>query len=324
MEKNLNCDLPLVSILLAVYKPNEKWLIEQLVSLNNQSYGNLELYVYDDCPECPVDEDLFKKYITQFEYKIVRGQINQGSNKAFEELTKIGNGDYFAYCDQDDIWETDKIEILVYTIKMEKSVLFYSDMSVIDGNGKYKYGTLLEEKPRIKYVYGEKLLKKFFFKNCVSGCCMLVEKNIAQKAVPFSSVLVHDQWICVVASVYGKISFINKPLIKYRIHGNNQTGSLKGISNKSDYYNFRVHTLSTRLEELKRVISIKKSLEQESDECNLNRDLYEIQEFCSARINRNILKIFKYRYLCENEAYFEILIKYMPRWCVKHLLKKLK
>ena len=44
----METDKPLVSILLAVYKPNEKWLIEQLISLNEQSYENLELIVYDD------------------------------------------------------------------------------------------------------------------------------------------------------------------------------------------------------------------------------------------------------------------------------------
>ncbi|WP_159117186.1 glycosyltransferase, partial [Clostridium neonatale] len=100
----MQIDKPLVSILLAVYKPNEKWLIEQIVSLNEQSYNNLDLLVYDDCPEESVNEELLKKYITNFEYKLIRGTINKGSNIAFEELTKIGDGEYFAYCDQDDIW----------------------------------------------------------------------------------------------------------------------------------------------------------------------------------------------------------------------------
>ena len=46
-------DKPLVSILLAVYKPNEAWFIEQLISLNEQTYENIELLVYDDCPDFP-------------------------------------------------------------------------------------------------------------------------------------------------------------------------------------------------------------------------------------------------------------------------------
>ena len=109
----MQIDKPLVSILLAVYKPNEKWLIEQLISLNEQSYNNLELIVYDDCPEHPVNEELFNRNITNFSFKIIRGIENKGSNIAFEELTKVGNGEYFAYCDQDDIWEKDKISVMM-------------------------------------------------------------------------------------------------------------------------------------------------------------------------------------------------------------------
>jgi glycosyltransferase involved in cell wall biosynthesis len=124
-------DKPLVSILLAVYKPNETWLIEQLISLNEQTYENIELLVYDDCPNYPVKEYTIKQYITKFSYTLIRGSENKGSNKAFEELTKQGNGDFFAYCDQDDIWESEKIEFLIDLIKKENAVLGYSDMFII-------------------------------------------------------------------------------------------------------------------------------------------------------------------------------------------------
>lgn len=57
MTRCMEVDKPLVSILLAVYKPNENWFIEQLISLNEQTYNNLELFVYDDCPDFPTSED---------------------------------------------------------------------------------------------------------------------------------------------------------------------------------------------------------------------------------------------------------------------------
>lgn len=307
-------DKPLVSILMAVYKPNKTWLIEQLDSLNKQSYENLELYIYDDCPESKVDEDIFKKYITNFKYKIVRGTVNKGSNIAFESLTKIAEGKYFVYCDQDDIWEKEKIEILVNTIEKEESVLVYSDMSVIDEKSNFKYSTLLEAKPRIKYIYGDKCYKKLFFKNCISGCCMLVKSEIAKSSVPFSKTMVHDQWIATVAGAYGKISFINRPLVKYRIHSNNQTGSLKGIDIIEDYYNVKVNILDERLENFKTIIlNSKKDI-----------DINEIKDLCLARINRKIFKIFKYRNLCRNEAYFEIIIKVLPEGAINYIIKKLK
>lgn len=36
---------------MAIYKPNLKWLEEQLISLNNQTYANLNLIVWNDCPD---------------------------------------------------------------------------------------------------------------------------------------------------------------------------------------------------------------------------------------------------------------------------------
>jgi glycosyltransferase involved in cell wall biosynthesis len=307
---NNSCNLPLVSILLAVYNPNYSWLKEQLISLNNQSYKNLELIVYDDCPENPLDEKVIESHICNFPYEIIKGRVNLGSNKAFEELTQIGHGEYFAYCDQDDIWELDKIQILFEKIIKENSVLVYSDMAVIDKDGIAIAKSLIEAKPRIKYIEGENLFPKFFFKNCVSGCCMLVNSDIAKKALPFSKVTIHDQWICMIASAYGNISFVDIPLVKYRIHGNNQTGSLKGINNKKDYYNVRIKILEQRIKEAKELIK--------------NIELDDIEKFCMGRIHKKIILILKYRYLNKSEAYFEIIIKYMPDWIFKLVLRKLK
>lgn len=309
---------PFVSILMAVYNPNYDWFKEQLASLDNQTYDNIELIIYDDCPDKPVDEDFICKYIRNFSYCIIHGKENVGSNKAFEKLTELGQGKYFAYCDQDDIWNNNKIETLVNCIEKDKAVLVYSDMSVIDENSNNKYNTLLKAKPRLKYIYGENLVSKFFFKNCVSGCCMLIKSDIAKKAMPFSNTVIHDQWLCIIASLYGRISFINAQLIKYRIHGNNQTGSLKNIESKDDYYNLRVQALKKRLFDLNKTIRNNRIKNVDVDELKM------ISNFCEARVNKKLISIFKYRKLCEKEAYFEIVIKYMPSFLVKHLLKSLK
>ena len=50
-----------VDILLAVYNPNEEYLIKQLISLNNQTYPNLKLYIFDDCIKKRCNLDLFEK-----------------------------------------------------------------------------------------------------------------------------------------------------------------------------------------------------------------------------------------------------------------------
>ncbi|GEP63893.1 hypothetical protein CBE01nite_16610 [Clostridium beijerinckii] len=306
----MEIDKPSVSILLAVYKPNETWLIEQLISLNDQTYKNLELLIYDDCPNFPVSEEYFKKHITNFRYKLMRGRKNQGSNIAFEELTKMACGDFLAYCDQDDIWEKNKIEFLVRVITKEKSVMVYSDVSVIDKDSKLIAKTLKEVRPRLKYVHGEKLFSTLFFNNCIAGCCMLVKSELAKKAMPFSKVTIHDHWIAIIASFYGSVAFFNKPLVKYRIHGNNQTGILSNVFSKEDYYNVRLIPLRQRMDEIR--------------ECIKDVDLKDIIKFYKARIDKNIFKILRYRHLSKKEAYFEILMIFIPNWLFKNIIKKLK
>ncbi len=238
-------DKPLVSILLAVYKPNDNWLIEQLISLNKQNYENLNLYVYDDCPEYPTNTEIFNKYITNFEYKIIRGEVNKGSNKAFEELTKIADGDFFAYCDQDDIWETNKISLMMDEFT-EDVTLVCCDLSIIDENSNKTHESLCDIRKRIVYKSGYNLAKGILVSNFVTGCAMIVKRNIAIKSIPFARKIVHDNWIAVVAALNGKIKFLDKQLIKYRQHNNNQTGILKGIYNKKTYYNIKIVDLLER------------------------------------------------------------------------------
>lgn len=263
----MQIDKPLVSILLAVYKPNEKWLIEQLISLNEQSYNNLELIVYDDCPEHPVNEELFTDNITNFSFKIIRGIENKGSNIAFEELTRVGNGEYFAYCDQDDIWEKDKIKLMIDKFKNTDVTLVCSDLSIIDENSKKTADSITQIRKRHVFKSGYNLAKDLLMSNFVTGCAMIVRKDIAKKAVPFEKTLIHDQWIAIVGALEGKIEFINKPLVGYRQHSNNQTGILKGIYNKETYYNIKIVELLQRYESVRSRLYYDKEIEKYIEYC---------------------------------------------------------
>ena len=79
-----------VDILLAVYNPNEEYLIKQLISLNNQTYPNLKLYIFDDCIKKRCNLDLFEKYITNFSYEVLPYcEENLNYMGAFEKLVHI-------------------------------------------------------------------------------------------------------------------------------------------------------------------------------------------------------------------------------------------
>lgn len=318
----MQIDKPLVSILLAVYKPNEKWLIEQLISLNEQSYENLELIVYDDCPENPVNEELFTSNITNFSFKIIRGIENKGSNIAFEELTKMGNGEYFAYCDQDDIWREDKIALMMKKFSEEDVTLVCSDLSIIDENSKKTHESIRDIRKRIIYKSGYGLAKDLLISNFVTGCAMIVRKDIALKAIPFLNELVHDQWIAIIAALNGKIEFLDKRLVRYRQHCNNQTGILKGIYDKKTYYDIKIVELLERYENLKKRLYYENEINRYIDYCiiSLNaRKKYFIQPSF-----KELKVMLKYSDYYKVSILLEIFTPIIPEFIFRVILKLTK
>ncbi|WP_430865750.1 glycosyltransferase [Clostridium butyricum] len=322
MRKCMMIDKPLVSILLAVYKPNENWLIEQLISLNKQNYENLNLYVYDDCPEYPTNTEIFDKYITNFKYKIIRGEVNNGSNKAFEELTKIADGEFFAYCDQDDIWETNKISLMMDEFT-EDVTLVCCDLSIIDQHSNKTHESLCDIRKRIVYKSGYGLAKDLLMTNFVTGCAMIVKKEVAMKAVPFIDELVHDQWISIVAATEGKIMSIDKPLVRYRQHSCNQTGILKDVYGKKSYYIKRIDEFIIRFNSLKERLSLgDNNLKIYIDNCLL---WLKARKRYSQKISSSDLKIMiKYRYFHKVSILIESLLPFIPDFIFKYIIKLTK
>ncbi|MDF2881832.1 MAG: glycosyl transferase family protein [Clostridiaceae bacterium] len=329
MESNKNLDeniystkFPLVSILLAVYKPNEKWFVEQLISLNQQTYENLELLIYDDCPEFQVSDEFFEKYIKKFNYKIIKGKINQGSNKAFEELTKIANGEFFAYCDQDDIWEKDKISIMINAFSEDDTTLVCSDLSIINENGEKTADSITKIRKRIKYKSGYDLADGLLERNFVTGCAMIVRSDIAKKAIPFVDSLVHDNWIAIIAALNGKIEFVDKQLVRYRQHSYNQTAILKEIYDKNTYYKFKIESV------LERYIFLKKRLE------NIEK-LQTYIDYCIISLNarmsyflkpslKQLKIIIKYSKYYKASILLEIFLPIIPGFVFKCIIKLTK
>ena len=246
----MQTDKPLISIVMAVYEPRMDWLREQLESLNAQTYPNLELIVCDDCSPSIPYEDINKvvaKCITDFPYEISRNEMNLGSNATFELLTKKANGEYIAYCDQDDIWLPEKLEILYREITEKHALLVCSDMFVIDEEGNQYADSITKVRKHHIFYNGEGLASKLIYRNFVTGCTMLINVDQAKSALPFPDSLIHDHWLAYWCAIHGKIISLTRSLIYYRIHGNNQTDVLCGIKTKKDYMHLRVEIFYKRV-----------------------------------------------------------------------------
>ncbi len=310
-------EYPLISIVMAVYKPRTDWLALQLESLDKQTYPNLELLVCDDCPECPVDETLFSEHIKAFPYEITRNEKNLGSNSAFEILTAKARGEYISYCDQDDIWLPEKISVLYELICREKAVLVFSDMMIIDGNGRRFADSITQVRKGHILRRGDDLFGALLTHGFVTGCTMLVRKETAKGAIPFVENMVHDHWIALYASSRGRLDYSEKPLIYYRMHGGNQTGVLKNSDTKAGYISERIYGFAKRMKQI-------------SERFPERNDVKETTEWALARQNYakrkkgSFFELCKYRGVNPKTTLFELLTLRLPDSIFKTAVKAVK
>lgn len=239
----MQTDKPQVSILLAVYEPNLTWLREQLKSLNEQRYPNLKLYIREDKSPTVKNQEILtciKECITNFNYEYEQNTENIGSNLTFQHLTQEAEGDYFAYCDQDDIWLPDKVSMMLEPFQKDKVSLVCSDLYMMDEKGNVLADSITKMRKRHIFYSGADVSKYLVVSNFVTGCAMMVRSEIAKKALPFEPLLVHDHWLAIVASLEGEIVCLSEPLVEYRQHSGNQTGVLSGVMDKETYYHLRI------------------------------------------------------------------------------------
>lgn len=313
---------PSVTILVAIYKPNIKWFIEQIKSLNKQTYKNIQIYIWNDCPnDCFDYTSLIDKFLTNFNYLYYKGKINLGSNGAFEKLTKLANTKYVAYCDQDDIWLPNKIELLIDKANRTNSDLLCSDMYVIDEYGNIVSDSITKVRKRHTFDIKCDYFKYQLTRKFVTGCTTLVKTEFAKKALPFPKEFVHDWWLGICAAAFGKICIIKQPLIQYRIHNSNQTSFLSKIVDKHSYYEYRIKPLK------KRAISIKEKFA-------ISRYSSDVLDYCSfveARISYfihpsfiNCFTLLKFLRMSSSIVVFESLIPLLPNSLFGLLIKILK
>ncbi|KAF5068624.1 Glycosyl transferase family 2 [anaerobic digester metagenome] len=243
--------LPQISILMAVYNPRMDWLRMQIQSLNLQTYPNLRLYIRDDCSSKVPFADmqaLIAECITAFPYTFVRNERNLGSNGTFELLTREAEGDLFSYCDQDDQWLPEKLTVLQGELARSGALLACSDMFVMDADGATTADSIVKVRRHHVFCSGKDLAPGLLFHNFVTGCTMLMDAKTAKEAVPFCPYLVHDHYLALWSAERGSIVSVMRPLIRYRIHGGNQTGTLSGVTDKKSYGEVRIHLALSRFE----------------------------------------------------------------------------
>ena len=222
-----------IDILMATYN-GEKYLVEQLDSIINQTYHNWNLLIRDDNS---IDKTL--EIIQNYHKKDKRIKIlkdnkgNLGIVRNFEELLKSSESEFIMFSDQDDIWVENKLDMYLKMIEKikNKGFMIHSDAILFDKN---KSNILKETFISKKAI--NKGLENVFFNYFVQGATILISKEIKNFILPFpKEVYLHDRYIHLISELFFERIFVNKALIYYRQHGDNQIGAkntVRGLLSK--------------------------------------------------------------------------------------------
>jgi glycosyltransferase involved in cell wall biosynthesis len=218
-----------VNILLSTYN-GERFLVKQLDSILSQTYKNIVIHVRDDGSSDKTKEILLNYALKYPKYFKVDFGNNLGVIKSFFEL--ICNSDktcdYFALCDQDDVWKKDKISNAIAAIKDYSlyPAMYCSNYTLVDENS-----NIIRYKKRnvVKPSFCNALVE-----NIATGCTIVVNKHAREliiKRVP-KKALMHDWWFYLVVSAFGTIIYDSDESMFYRQHSSNVVGVKSNLLDK--------------------------------------------------------------------------------------------
>lgn len=216
-----------IDILMATYN-GEKYLVEQLDSIINQTYHNWNLLIRDDNSTDKTLEIIQNYHKKDKRIKILKdNKGNLGIVRNFEELLKSSESEFIMFSDQDDIWVENKLDMYLKMIEKikNKGFMIHSDAILFDKNKSNILKDTFISKKAIN-----KGLENVFFNYFVQGATILISKEIKNFILPFpKEVYLHDRYIHLISELFFERIFVNKALIYYRQHGDNQIGAKNTI-----------------------------------------------------------------------------------------------
>jgi glycosyltransferase involved in cell wall biosynthesis len=221
-----------VAILLATYN-GEKYLDEQIRSIFAQTYSDFVVVVRDDHSDDRTPQILAQWSLAQPD-KIRVVSDNRGNLRSlgnFSYLMEVCDAPYFLFCDQDDVWLPNKIELMINEVRRLENqfgrtmpILIHSDLKVVDEDLEEIAPSLFDH--LYLNVNRRRQLRYLLFDNIVVGCALVGNRALLELARPIpDGIPYHDWWVALVAASCGVLSTVAEPTVLYRQHDRNQVGA---------------------------------------------------------------------------------------------------
>lgn len=235
----------LVSIIIPVYN-GEKFIEESIQSCLDQTYENIEVIVVNDGSTDSTLAIIKVMEENNNKVKVISYDKNQGKVHALNKGVEFAKGEYIAVQAADDICFDYRIAAELEKMHSETNcVLVYGDMEVVDEHLNVLQQSFSKENG-ISYYKNNQTIH-LLQSNFVSGGTILIDARVKDKLFPMpTSLKYEDWWISVVASLYGEIYFLNRPVIKYRKHSSNDNN--RTVHTRKEMIQQRVNVTTRNLE----------------------------------------------------------------------------
>lgn len=281
---------PRVQVLLSTYN-GEKHIDEQIHSLLSQNRVEIHILIRDDgSTDGTVGKlhhymNLYPDKIILFEKK------NVGVVSSFFELIQHSqaNFEYYAFCDQDDVWKGDKLSRAIEHLqhRNQGKPLMYCSATQMTEQDLTPIG-VWPAVPTKPLAYYNALIE-----NVCVGCTIVMNKEameLVKKNPPNQmNIIMHDWWMYLIVSAFGEVVFDGEPSIFYRQHESNVLGGAtdnwvnKWKKRFLRFYNGKNHyIISNQAKEFLSVFNHKMTIRQQN----------EVQKFIHSQQQNIFLRVF--------------------------------
>ena len=221
-----------IGVLMACYN-GAQWRPGQIASLQAQDDPAWRVLWQDD--GSTDDTPAMLRQLSQADGRFAPGAVqgaHLGAIGNFWSLMAQDESDYTALCDQDDVWEPDRLSRCRQAMtRAEKQygadtpILVHSDCRVTDGQGKPLQESFFDHQGWDRSATG---LRRLLVQNNVTGCTVLMNAALLRLALEHGDpgkMAMHDWFLALTAAAFGHVVFVDAPLVNYRQHGTNVKGA---------------------------------------------------------------------------------------------------
>ena len=209
-----------ISVAMATFN-GSRFLGEQLASLSAQTVKPLELVVCDDGS---IDQTvaILRSFSARapFTVRVFKNTERLGYQQNFMKAASLCKGSLIAFCDQDDVWNDDKLDVVSKYFRQSDDLLVAHDFSVF----------FEKDRPSIPSYFRNLALCGLLPAVSLKGCTLTLRRELIELVdwPPPQLRWPHDLWFCFTAHLLEKRGYIRQSLVRHRIHGSNTSGWVTG------------------------------------------------------------------------------------------------